>query len=109
MRHDCGPRERGGGLGRGPGGFGGRGTLHVRPGRPAPGAAGPHRSEAAPGDDLMRAIEEKFVGAYAPSPGAVYPTLTLLAEQDYLQSKKAGGGKKPYSITAEGVSYLAQH
>jgi hypothetical protein len=49
------------------------------------------------------------VGAHAPSPGAVYPTLTLPAEQDYWQSKKAAGGRKPYSMRAEGVSFLAQH
>jgi len=49
------------------------------------------------------------LGAHAPSRAAVYPTLSLLAQQDYLQSKKAGGGKKPYSITAEGVAYLARH
>ena len=31
------------------------------------------------GYELIRTIEEMFDGAYAPSPGAVYPTLTLLS------------------------------
>jgi DNA-binding PadR family transcriptional regulator len=61
------------------------------------------------GYDLIRAIEEKFGGAYAPSPGAVYPTLTLLVEQDHLQSEEAGGGKKLYTITPEGLAFLAQN
>ncbi len=61
------------------------------------------------GYDLIRAIEEKFGGAYAPSPGAVYPTLTLLVEQDHLQSEEAGGGKKLYTITAEGLAFLAEN
>src|SRR5690348_7722488 len=30
------------------------------------------------GYELIRAIEEKFAGAYAPSPGAIYPLLTML-------------------------------
>ena len=61
------------------------------------------------GYDLIRAIEEKFGGAYAPSPGAVYPTLTLLVEQDHLQSEEVGGGKKLYTITPEGLAFLAQN
>ena len=61
------------------------------------------------GYDLIRAIEEKFGGAYAPSPGAVYPTLTLLVEQDHLRSEEAGGGKKLYTITPEGLAFLEQN
>jgi DNA-binding PadR family transcriptional regulator len=116
MGHDCGPRERAGGFGRGaagfgrgPGGFGGRGTRMFGPGDLRLVLLDLIAERPRHGYDLMRAIEEKFGGAYAPSPGAVYPTLTLLVEQDYLQSQEAGGGKKLYSITAEGVSYLAQH
>ena len=30
-------------------------------------------------DELIKAIEERLSGGYAPSPGVVYPTLTLLA------------------------------
>jgi DNA-binding PadR family transcriptional regulator len=115
-RHECGPRERGGGFGRGPGGFGrGAGGMGGRGARMfghgdlrlvllALIAAKPRH-----GYDLIRAIEEKFGGAYAPSPGAVYPTLTMLVEQDHLRSEEVGGGKKLYTITPEGLVFLAQN
>jgi DNA-binding PadR family transcriptional regulator len=61
------------------------------------------------GYDLIRAIEEKFNGAYAPSPGAVYPTLTMLEEQDHVRSEAAGGGKKLYTITPDGEAFLAEN
>jgi DNA-binding PadR family transcriptional regulator len=61
------------------------------------------------GYDLIRAIEEKFSGAYAPSPGAVYPTLTLLEEQDLIRSEAAGGSKKLYTITEEGRAWLVEN
>ena len=34
--------------------------------------------------DLIRAIEELTAVAYSPSPGTVYPTLTLLAEMGHI-------------------------
>jgi len=59
------------------------------------------------GYELIRAIEDKFGGAYAPSPGAVYPTLTLLEEQDYIRGESAAGSaKKLYTITPAGEAYL---
>jgi DNA-binding PadR family transcriptional regulator len=58
------------------------------------------------GYELIRSIEEKFGGAYAPSPGAVYPTLTLLEEQDLIRSESADGGKKLYAVTPAGEAYL---
>jgi DNA-binding PadR family transcriptional regulator len=62
------------------------------------------------GYDLIRAIEEKFGGAYAPSPGAVYPTLTLLEEQDHIRGEVSPGStKKLYTITSEGEAFLAQN
>ena len=33
------------------------------------------------GYELIKAIEEKFGGTYSPSPGIIYPTLTLLEER----------------------------
>jgi DNA-binding PadR family transcriptional regulator len=32
------------------------------------------------GYELIRTIEEMFHGHYSPSPGAIYPTLTMLEE-----------------------------
>jgi DNA-binding PadR family transcriptional regulator len=60
------------------------------------------------GYELIRTIEEMFGGAYAPSPGAVYPTLTLLEELGHA-SVESGDGKKLYTITDEGKAFLAEN
>jgi DNA-binding PadR family transcriptional regulator len=59
------------------------------------------------GYELIKAIEEQFAGAYSPSPGVVYPTLTLLEEQGYLRPESTEGPRKLYSITEEGTAFLA--
>ena len=61
------------------------------------------------GYDLIRAIEERFGGAYAPSPGAVYPTLTMLEEQDYIRAEASEGSKKLFAITPEGQAFLKEN
>jgi len=58
------------------------------------------------GYDLIRAIEEMTAGAYSPSPGVVYPTLTLLAEMGHTQEDASEGSRKTYSVTAEGTAFL---
>jgi len=60
------------------------------------------------GYELIRTIEEMFDGAYAPSPGAVYPTLTLLEELGHA-SVQNDEGKKLYTITEEGKAFLTQN
>lgn len=60
------------------------------------------------GYELIKAIEDRLGGSYAPSPGVVYPTLTLLEEMGYLSVETADtGGRKRYSITASGQEFLA--
>jgi len=60
------------------------------------------------GYELIKAIEERLGGSYAPSPGVVYPTLTLLEEMGYLSVDTAdGSGRKSYSITDSGREFLA--
>lgn len=60
------------------------------------------------GYELIKAIEERLGGRYSPSPGIVYPTLTLLEELGYVSVDAAdGGGRKRYSITAGGLDFLA--
>ncbi len=59
------------------------------------------------GYELITAIEEKFGGMYSPSPGIVYPTLTLLEELGYVRPESAEGTKKLYAITDEGRAFLA--
>ncbi|WP_156367688.1 PadR family transcriptional regulator [Brevundimonas sp. Leaf363] len=60
------------------------------------------------GYELIKAVETKLGGAYSPSPGVIYPTLTLLEEMGALSSE-AEGGKKLYSITDEGRRLLVEN
>jgi DNA-binding PadR family transcriptional regulator len=57
------------------------------------------------GYEIIKAIEERLSGGYAPSPGVVYPTLTLL-EEEGLAVASAEGNKKLYTATEEGKAYL---
>ncbi|MDF3240536.1 PadR family transcriptional regulator [Pseudomonas sp. Y39-6] len=59
------------------------------------------------GYDLIRQIEGLFDGAYSPSPGVIYPTLTFLEESELI-SGDAEGGKKRYTITDAGRLSLSE-
>ena len=61
------------------------------------------------GYELIRAIEEMTDGGYAPSPGIVYPTLTLLEDMGLIAPKKSDDTRKTYKITKEGKKYLADN
>ena len=61
------------------------------------------------GYEIIKAIEDRVGGAYSPSPGVVYPTLTLLEELGHVKVTVAEGGKKLHEITAEGRAYLDAH
>src|SRR6185437_1222444 len=52
---------------------------------------------------LIRTIEDMFHGQYSPSPGTVYPTLTLLEEMGYVAVQSEEGGRKRYAATVEAV------
>jgi DNA-binding PadR family transcriptional regulator len=58
------------------------------------------------GYEIIKALEEQFGGMYSPSPGVVYPTLTLLEELGYASVLAADSGKKLYTITPEGTAFL---
>ncbi|WP_437441255.1 PadR family transcriptional regulator [Sphingomonas morindae] len=60
------------------------------------------------GYDLIRAIEERTGGAYAPSAGVVYPTLTLLAEMELIAEAPAEGARKIYAATEAGERLLVE-
>lgn len=60
------------------------------------------------GYDLIQQIEELTGGHYAPSPGIVYPTLTLMADMDLIDEKVDDSGKKIYSIADAGTTLLAE-
>ena len=60
------------------------------------------------GYDLIRAIEEITKGEYAPSPGVVYPTLTLLQDMGLIEEAPGEGPRKSFQATNEGRSHLAE-
>lgn len=60
------------------------------------------------GYDLIREIEDRTGGAYAPSPGVVYPTLTLLHDMDLIEEEKSEGARKRYAITQSGAVHLTE-
>jgi DNA-binding PadR family transcriptional regulator len=60
------------------------------------------------GYDIIKALEERSSGFYAPSPGVIYPTLTFLEEAGYVSST-VEGNKKVYSITDAGQAHLGEN
>jgi DNA-binding PadR family transcriptional regulator len=60
------------------------------------------------GYEIIRDMEERSGGFYSPSPGAVYPTLQALEDQDLVTSTTEEG-KKVYSVTDAGLAYLEAH
>ncbi|HEX6660883.1 MAG TPA: PadR family transcriptional regulator [Sphingomicrobium sp.] len=60
------------------------------------------------GYDLIRAIEELTGGEYAPSPGVVYPTLTLLQDMGLIEETPEEGPRKSFQATDEGRAYLEE-
>lgn len=61
------------------------------------------------GYELIRIIEEMFNGQYSPSPGAIYPTLTMLEEIGHAAVQPEAGGRKSYAITDEGRAFLEEN
>ena len=59
------------------------------------------------GYEIIKALEERVGGGYSPSPGVVYPTLTLIEDMGYATAAQDQGGRKLYTLTAEGEAYLA--
>jgi DNA-binding PadR family transcriptional regulator len=58
------------------------------------------------GYDVIRLLEDRFMGLYAPSPGTIYPRLQRL-EAEGLVTQTREGGRKVYQITDAGRAELA--
>lgn len=123
-------RLRHGGFGRVPGfppppGFG--------PGGPGPGLGGPggpgrgrHRGRGARrgdvraavlallterpmhGYELIQQIEERSGGVWRPSPGSIYPTLQLLADEGLVSGDETGG-RRLFTLTDTGREQAGRH
>jgi DNA-binding PadR family transcriptional regulator len=61
------------------------------------------------GYELIKEIEDRLGGAYSPSPGVVYPTLTLLEELGYIRAVQSEGARKAFEITDEGRAELEKN
>ncbi|KQR62108.1 PadR family transcriptional regulator [Acidovorax sp. Leaf160] len=59
------------------------------------------------GYELIKAIEEQLGGSYSPSPGVIYPALTLLEELGYV-TVTAEGGRKLHTATDAGHAHLRE-
>ncbi|MGH3812701.1 MAG: PadR family transcriptional regulator, partial [Pseudonocardiaceae bacterium] len=57
------------------------------------------------GYQLMQAITERTSGAWQPSPGAIYPTLSQLEDEGLIDTL-AQGGRKLATLTDAGQAYL---
>src|SRR5271165_3394189 len=58
------------------------------------------------GYELIKAIEERLGGAYSPSPGVIYPTLTLLEDMGLIAAAQSEGARKAFAVTDEGRAAL---
>lgn len=60
------------------------------------------------GYEVIKTLEERSNGFYAPSPGMVYPALTYLEEIGHA-TVELDNARKRYHITAEGQAHLDAH
>jgi DNA-binding PadR family transcriptional regulator len=58
------------------------------------------------GYEIIKAIGDLVGGEYSPSPGVVYPTLTLLEDIGHASSTVLDDGRREYRITAQGTAHL---
>ena len=100
--------ERGRRMGRGPFGRGGGGRV-FGPGDLRLVLLAMIEGKPRHGYELIKELEQKFGGGYAPSPGSVYPTLTLLEELEHVRSSSSEGTKRLFEITEEGRKYLREN
>lgn len=122
-----GRRGGGGPWGFGPGGPGGPGPWGFGPGFPfgGPGRRSRRSGRAGRGDirlavlallaeapmhgyQLMREIAGRTDGIWRPSPGAVYPALQQLEDEDLVTADKAEG-KRVFRLTEQGTGYVEEH
>ena len=60
------------------------------------------------GYQIIQEIAERTGGGWKPSPGSIYPTLQQL-EDEGLVRQETEGGKRAFTLTDEGNTYVAEH
>jgi DNA-binding PadR family transcriptional regulator len=61
------------------------------------------------GYEIIKALGERVGGDYSPSPGVVYPTLTMLEDMGYATVNQDAANRKLYTLTPEGEKFLADN
>jgi DNA-binding PadR family transcriptional regulator len=61
------------------------------------------------GYELIREIEDMSGGQYVPSPGLIYPTITLLTELNMVKERPGRSARKSFEGTAEGTRHAEEH
>jgi DNA-binding PadR family transcriptional regulator len=64
--------------------------------------------QARHGYDLIRDLEDRTSGAYTPSPGVIYPTLSVLEDLGHIEEVRSDGAKRLFSITASGRVHIQE-
>ncbi len=60
------------------------------------------------GYEMIQQITERSNGLWRPSPGSVYPTLQLLADEGLVSASEEAGGKKLFTLTEAGQAEAAK-
>src|SRR6266700_4087387 len=60
------------------------------------------------GYQIMSEIEERSGGAWRPSPGAVYPALSQLADEGLIEAEESGG-RRTFTLTDAGREHVEQN
>ena len=111
-----GPRRRGGwgpGWGPGPEMWLGRAKVmrgpRVKRGDVRAAALALLAEEPRNGYQIIQEIGERSDGVWRPSPGSVYPALPQLEDEGLVQAETPEGGRRRYTLTAEGQAYVTAH
>jgi DNA-binding PadR family transcriptional regulator len=95
-------RGRGHGHGRGRGGRQRRGNVRVA-------VLTLLAEQPMHGYEMIQEIGRRTDGVWRPSPGSVYPTLQLLADEGLVSVDEEAGGKKLFTLTEAGRAEAAKH
>lgn len=60
------------------------------------------------GYDLMKALEDRFLGLYTPSAGTIYPRLARMEASGLVEHDTDDGGRKTYRLTDAGRAELRE-
>lgn len=90
---------RGGGRGRGRRGMFGRDELRLL-------LLSLIAEEPRHGYDLIKVLEDRSGGHYAPSPGVIYPSLALLADEGLIAEQPGSDQRRRFALTPDGGRLL---